>query len=305
MPYPPIEEKLNPPDKIQKRIFYYGGILLIATEIFLIGYTDYAFRNYLCIGMGRYISLDVFYCLPIIQIARLAAIHAAHSSDSIRSTFSGVIVALVWSAVETINFWPNFPMQAFALNAFTRSVVFIMIGGVVAKLWREREFARKDMLTGLANRVELMEKLEIEQDRSARSGRPYSLLFIDIDKFKVLNDIHGHRVGDFALKIVADILKENSRKVDVPARHGGDEFVLLLPDTDAASGENLIKRIEESARQAFELRFWPISVSIGRATETGMAHKADWVIRLADESMYQAKRMKQQIMDGAATQLSA
>jgi len=167
------------------------------------------------------------------------------------------------------------------------------------KLWREREYARKDMLTGLANRVELLERLEAEQYRSERSGRPYSLLFIDIDDFKAMNDNYGHQAGDEALKILAYILKISSRKIDVAARLGGDEFVLLLLDTDERTCEIMIKRIETSTKQAFEGRSWPISISIGHTTNIGKTQEVDWVIRLADENMYKAKRMKQQMKQGA------
>lgn len=272
--------------------------MLIAAEVFLISFLGYAVVKYSPIEMGRYISLDVLYCLPIIQTARLAAIHANRRSDTQTSTFVGITVALVWSATDVAISWPYFPMNAFLLNTFTRSVVFTVIGRVLVKLRRESEYARKDMLTSLANRIELLERLEAEQGRSERSGNPYSLLFIDIDHFKALNDIHGHRVGDDALQVLAGILRESSRKADVAARIGGDEFVLLLPDTDEQSCNILIKRIESSTRQAFEGRSWPISVSIGRVTEIGGTQKVEWVIHLADENMYEAKRMKQQMVDG-------
>ena len=170
------------------------------------------------------------------------------------------------------------------------------------KLWRKSEYAHKDLLTGLANRVELLERLEIEQVRSERSGSAYSVLYIDIDRFKSLNDSQGHHVGDEALKIVADILKESSRATDVAARVGGDEFVLLLPDTDQPSCDVLIKRIEDFSRQAFDGRSWQISVSIGQATKTGKTKKVDWVVELADQNMYEAKRLKQQMMNGAIGQ---
>ncbi len=198
--------------------------------------------------------------------------------------------------------WPYFPRTAFVLNTFTRSVVFTVIGRVLVKLWREREYAHIDVLTGLANRLELLERLKLEQGRSERSRRPYSLLFIDIDEFKSMNDLYGHQGGDEALKILAEILRSSSRKVDVPARLGGDEFVLLLPDTDEQSCDILIKRIEASTKQAFEGRSWPISLSIGRTTNVGKTDEVDTVIRLADENMYEAKRMKQQMMQDASGQ---
>ena len=158
------------------------------------------------------------------------------------------------------------------------------------------------MLTGLANRVELLDRLEIEQGHSERSGRPYSVLFIDIDYFKALNDDHGHQVGDEALKMLASILKNGSRKVDVAARQGGDEFVLLLPDTDEQNCEIMIKRIEAATKQAFEENFWRISVSIGKSTKIGKTKDVDWVIRLADENMYEVKKTKQKLKQDATLQ---
>ncbi len=207
-----------------------------------------------------------------------------------------------WSTTEAIIIWPAFPLTAFLLNAFTRSVVFTVLGRVVLKLWRKSEYAHKDVLTGLANRVELLERLAIEQIRSERSGGPYSVLYLDIDRFKSLNDSHGHHVGDEALKTVADICRESSREVDVVARVGGDEFILLLPDTDKQACDVLIKRIEDSSTQAFAERSWQISLSIGQATKVGKTKSADWVIQLADQDMYEAKRLKQQMMNGAGGQ---
>lgn len=277
----------------RQKISYYGRILLIAAEVFLISFSGYALGKYLPVEFGSYISLDVLYCLPILQTARLASIRAARRYDTQTSTIVGITLALAWSATEVAITWPDFPMAAFGLNTFTRTVVFTVIGRVMTKLWREREYARKDILTCLANRLELLERLEIEQSRSVRSGRPYSLLYIDIDNFKSLNDTLGHQVGDEALKVLAGILMASSRKVDVAARLGGDEFVLLLPDTDEQSCYMLIKRIEASTKQAFEGRSWPISISIGRTTHIGKTQEAELVIGLADRNMYEAKKKKQ------------
>lgn len=283
-----------------QKTYYYARIFLIGIEVFLISFLSYAAGEYLPGEMGNYISLDVLYCLPIIQTARLAAIHdAVRRSDTQTSTFVGMAVALAWSATEAVIIWPAFPLTAFLLNAFTRSVVFTVLSRVMLKLWRKSEYAHKDVLTGLANRLELLERLSIEQVRSERSGSPYSLLYLDIDQFKVLNDSYGHHVGDEALKIVADILKMSSREVDVAARFGGDEFVLLLPDTDKQSCDVLIKRIEDSSTQAFAERCWQISLSIGQATKVGKTKSADWLIQLADQDMYEAKRLKQQKMNCA------
>src|ERR1035438_7835097 len=115
----------------EKKIFYYGRILLIAGEVLLISLLSLISKNYFPVETGRYLSLDVLYCLPIIQVARLAAIHATRSSDTQISTLVGIVVAFVWTATETIISGQDFPSYVFLLNTFTRSVVFTVIGRVI------------------------------------------------------------------------------------------------------------------------------------------------------------------------------
>ena len=101
---------------------------------------------------------------------------------------------------------------------------------------------------------------------------------------------------------MAFILRNSTRKVDVAARLGGDEFVLLLLDTDEDICEVMIKRIDAATKQAFVEKAWPISVSIGKTTKIGKTKEEDWVIRLADENMYENKKAKQQLMQNATVQ---
>lgn len=269
-----------------KRASVFFGFFLVITEILLIAWLGYEVA-------GTHYALDVFYCLPVIQAARLGAIHALRASDTQLPVAIAIVVALVWSMAEAAIIWPHFPLSAFVLNVFTRSVTFTVIGRVVAKLWKEREYARKDELTSLANRVEFFDRFEVEQLRSERSGNPYSLLFIDIDNFKMLNDNQGHHVGDAALKMLADILRENSRRVDTVSRFGGDEFVVLFPETNERSCEMLVGRIDLAANQEFQKQGWPISLSIGKITETGGNLSVDEILIEADARMYAAKKEKQ------------
>ncbi len=284
----------------KQKISYYAHIVLIVAEVFVISLLNYAVVSHFPVEFSRYISLDVLFCLPVIETAHLTSIRANRRYDSKNPVIVGITLALVWSATEVAISWPYFPIPVFVLNTFTRSVIFTVIGRVLIKLWREREYARKDMLTELANRVELLERLEIEQRQSERSGRPYSVLFIDIDHFKTLNDTYGHQVGDAALKELASILRNSSRKVDVAARLGGDEFVLLLLDTDEQTCEVMIKRIEAAAKQAFEKHSWNITLSIGKSTKIGRTKEVDWVIRLADENMYEMKKIKKEMVQNPA-----
>jgi diguanylate cyclase (GGDEF)-like protein len=264
----------------------FGRFLLIVAEVVLIAYLEYQEAQ-------EYISLDVLYCLPVIQAARLGAIQAMRRTDTNSPTIIAILIAIVWSMVEASIVWPHYPLKALALNIFTRSVTFTVIARVVTKLWQEREYGRRDMLTSLSNRVEFFEKFETEQMRSERSGRPYSLLFIDINQFKMLNDEHGHHVGDKALKELAEVLQDNSRRIDIVSRFGGDEFVVLFPETDEQSCEILANRIKLAAEEVFRKRGWQqISLSIGHVTETGKELSADEILRKADSKMYSAKRSR-------------
>ena len=259
---------------------------LVIVEILVITYFDYKVA-------GTYYSLDVLYCLPVIQAAHIGAIRKLRRTDTQTTTIIGILSAVAWSVAEAAVIWPGFPPLAFALNVFTRSVTFTVLGRIVAKLWKEREYSRKDTLTDLANRLEFNEKFKAEQLRSERSGSPYSLLFIDINQFKALNDQYGHHVGDQALKAVAGILCDNTRIVDTVARIGGGEFVLLLPETDEYICDILVKRIKSASDNKFLAEGWMISLSIGHTTETGKARSVEEILHDADENMYAMKNKKQ------------
>jgi diguanylate cyclase (GGDEF)-like protein len=258
-------------------------LLLVTAEVALITYLDYLFT-------GTYYSLDVLYCLPVIQAARLGAIRKMRRSDTQTSTIVGVVSAVAWSAAEAAVVWPTYPLNALVMNIFTRSVTFTVLGRVVTKLWKEREYSRKDTLTNLANRLEFIERFKTEQLRSERSGRPYSVLYIDIDQFKMLNDSHGHHVGDEALVAVSNLLMGNSRNVDTVARIGGDEFVLLFPETDQFICAILAKRIKSASEKIFQAKGWSIALSIGHVTAIGREKSVEEALHEADENMYSMKK---------------
>ena len=261
---------------------------LIVGEILLIAYINY-------VGRDSYYSLDVFYCLPVIHAARIGAIHNTRLPESHLPTLIAILTAVVWSMAEaSISIsWADYPPSAFLLNVLSRGITFVIIFRVLTQVWTERDCARKDTLTELGNRLEFFDRLEIEQLRSERSGVPYSLLFIDIDQFKLLNDNLGHNTGDLALKAVANVLRENSRGVDTIVRFGGDEFVLLAPEMDDQACNVLIDRIRQAAIKVFSEEGWPISLSIGHVTEIGRQRDADEILHEADMKMYSDKKSKQ------------
>jgi diguanylate cyclase (GGDEF)-like protein len=257
-------------------------LVLVVTEIILITFWDYKMS-------GSYYSLDVLYCLPIIQAARIGTIRSQRHSDTQMSALVGVISAVAWSIAEASVVWPNYPLYALTMNIFTRGVTFTVLGRVLTKLWKERDYFRKDALTGLANRLEFTEKFAAEQLRSEWSNRPYSLLFINIDQFKILNEKLGHRVGEAVLRTVSDILMGNSRVIDTVARIGENEFVLLLPETDEYICGVLGIRIKSASEKKFQTEGWSISLSKGHVTVTGSARSFDEILHEADEKMYSNK----------------
>jgi len=256
--------------------------VLVVTEILTITFWNYKMA-------GSYYSLDVLYCLPIIQASRIGTIRSQRHSDTQMAALVGVITAVVWSIAEAAVVWPTYPLGAFTVNIFTRSVTFTVLGRVLAKLWKERDFFRRDALTGLANRLEFTERFAAEQLRSEWSNRPYSLLFVEIDQFGILNDNQDHSLGEIALKDVSGILKDNSRDIDTVARIGVDKFGILFPETDEYICGILAMRIKSASKLKFQAKGWAISLSIGHVTVTGSARTFDEILHEAEEKMHLTK----------------
>jgi diguanylate cyclase (GGDEF)-like protein len=146
-----------------------------------------------------------------------------------------------------------------------------------------------DSLTGLYNRRAFEEKLEGEFERARRYNLPLSLLMLDADNFKNVNDTLGHCAGDDLLRSIARMLKENARANDVTARYGGDEFAVILPNTDSKVAFHLAERLRWAAK---ELYHYPhqVTISVGvSALSPDMADQSGLVIA-ADNALYDAKR---------------
>lgn len=150
-----------------------------------------------------------------------------------------------------------------------------------------RTLAVSDPLTGLANYRRLLDVLERETERSNRTGRPFSILLLDVDGLKKINDTYGHLTGSRAICRLADILRVNSRAVDTAARYGGDEFVLVLPEAQERHAHQVAQRIQEVMRRDPEQPV--ISASIGVSMYKGDNGRIEKLLSDADRDLYVQK----------------
>ena len=152
------------------------------------------------------------------------------------------------------------------------------------------EAAFTDHLTGLANRRRFERQLEREVARTRRYGRPFCLLLLDIDHFKRVNDSHGHEAGDEALRRLANALQAGTRGIDTAARIGGEEFGLILPETESARGCEVAERLRQAISETEIPAAGHITVSIGLAECTASFGDVRQLFTAADAALYEAKR---------------
>ncbi len=176
------------------------------------------------------------------------------------------------------------------LGDFARS-----INSVSAKLTDAHNTATTDLLTQVANRGGVLSTLSMEVGRAVRYGRPLSVAFVDLDHFKVVNDSHGHQVGDVVLRCVADLFRTNLRQTDVVGRYGGDEFMIVLPETGPAAATEVAEKlrllVQTASFDASPGLSIELTVSVGIAGGQGKALGAEALVRDADQAMYAAKSL--------------
>lgn len=159
------------------------------------------------------------------------------------------------------------------------------------------EMSRTDFLTNLNNRRTLFERLEYEMKRAARTKEPLSVLLMDIDHFKKVNDTHGHLVGDKILIEVAKLVKSSIRITDIPGRYGGEEFLVILPACDAHGAMRVAETIRQNVQNAeFEAG---LKITISGGIKLLEHETADELIDAADQNLYRAKKNgRNQIVNG-------
>lgn len=153
-----------------------------------------------------------------------------------------------------------------------------------------RQAAYTDRLTGLPNRSRFEERLQDEVKRARRQEQEFALVFLDMDDFKLVNDTRGHRAGDEALKLIAEVLHLNTREIDLPARHGGEEFTALLVGTSLEGAQDFFERVRDEVAYHGERKLdLTLRLSGGVAVFPRDADDPDDLLEAADKAMYEAK----------------
>jgi len=166
-----------------------------------------------------------------------------------------------------------------------------LIEDITERKQLENKFERLatiDELTQVFNRTKFQEVIKIELERAKRYNHPLSMLMFDIDHFKAINDTYGHSVGDYVLQTLAQIAKENLREIDYLVRWGGEEFIIIAPETDLGRAKALAERIRTAIENYRFDQAGKITISFG-VTEFKENDTEDTFIRRADDAMYRAK----------------
>lgn len=251
-------------------------MLVLLTTIFL-GWLDYI--------TGFELSLSLFYLAPI----SIASWTMSRMAGLITSFFAIVVWLFADSLVGAQLSSPLFLYW----NAITRFGFFVVVTLLLAELRQllehERTLASTDFLTGALNRRAFYLAVDREIIRVGRYHHPCTLLYIDLDNFKTINDQMGHDMGDSALQVVVQVLCQMVRSIDTVARLGGDEFAVLLPETDGAAAQVTASRLQQALLAEMAHYNWPITFSIGALTCSQVPLNSQALIRLADRLMYGVK----------------
>ncbi|MHC4873314.1 MAG: GGDEF domain-containing protein [Planctomycetota bacterium] len=230
------------------------------------------------------LSFAIFYIFPIVFIAR--------------------VLQRPWGIIAAVFCFTGW----FCADYFSRTIypsTFVYIWNCSARLffflviaWLERkrqdafnlvsEMAAIDTLTGLLNIRSFRDTAAFELEHSKRYQRPLSLAYFDLDNFKAVNDKHGHIEGDKVLKCVSTAIIETLRSSDLSSRAGGDEFVVLMPETDLTGAETVMNKLKDAILDKMSQNSWPVTVSIGIVCSPEPA-SIEEMINSADSLMYKAK----------------
>jgi diguanylate cyclase (GGDEF)-like protein len=242
-------------------------------------------QNHLVLGDPVY-SLGMW--LVVFLIGVFLSLKPAHIRLFILLILTGMII------LAANNLWTLYSAKELQFSLVFRWVnAFFNIGIATLLIQRigflQQHNASIDALTGILNRHALYPILNQELDRSARYARPFSIILFDLDEFKLINDAFGHLEGDIMLKELSKLVSNLLRKTDYAGRWGGEEFLLVLPETDIVEAGILAERIHEKIEETHFVEKYYITASFGVAAYH-IGQNLESLLECADKALYQAKQ---------------
>ena len=233
---------------------------------------------------GAQLSLLPLYAVPVAIAAWLAG-----RRPGIGTAVAATVGLLIVESLERGYSHPGFAYW----NALAVGAVLAALAVAIATLReiarRERQSSRVDRLTGARTQRDFYESVELEIRRAERAPRPMTLAYIDLDDFHRFNEQAGREVGDDVLRRAADVLRRNTRITDTVGRVGGDEFAVLLPETDPDGAMAVLWKLRRRLQRAMDKRRWPVTFSIGAVTFTRAPRDAEDIVRHADRLVVSVK----------------
>ena len=264
----------NYTDKISKPLALSIGLVMV---VFL-GMTDYL--------TGRDLSFSIFYLIPISFVTLISG----KSTGLIISSIS----AAVWFGADIMTGYRYSHWLVPYWNSAVRLGYFIvhtfLLSTFITLIKRERKLSQLDPLTNAVNWRYFQEYAWRELERARRLKQAVTLAYIDLDNFKTINDTFGHDVGDSILRTLVMIVNGDMRQSDILARMGGDEFAILILDTDYEGANRVLNRVKDNINRSMDENKWPITVSIGAITYNVLPTSVKIMVKRADELMYSVKR---------------
>ncbi|MDF1677863.1 MAG: GGDEF domain-containing protein [Legionellaceae bacterium] len=240
----------------------------------VIGYLDYS--------LGHEMGFSFFYLLPITLMAL--------KFEFLFAIIFAVLSAFLWGGLDVLSGHIYSQKYMIFWNIGIRALIFIVVIYLVFLLKEilldEKQKASTDFLTGAKNLRSMAQLITFELERMKRGGPQFSIIYLDVDKFKQVNDLYGHKKGDELLKEMVQIFQQNIRSIDEVSRIGGDEFILFFPNT----GENVKTLFERIQAEIFTRTFFHATMSAGILTCRSSDMELDRLIEMADKLMYKAKK---------------
>lgn len=233
---------------------------------------------------GSEISFSVFYLVPVGFAAAFVSRRAGWAVAVLSAAVWGYLDVALGSRYSAawIPFW----------NAGVRLAFFLLVNELIGMLGRVqshlRELSRTDTLTGLANARVFEERAKQVIAAARRSGRPFTIVYVDLDRFKLVNDEYGHSEGDRLLRTFGTLIGEGLRTTDLVARLGGDEFAILMPETGLEEAGDSLRRVVGAIAGDLEDR-WAVGATSGAMTFTEPPADVDSAVHEADTLMYRGK----------------